>query len=378
LVPLGTRPEIIKLAPVIRELRQRGFPIRVIATGQHYDRALATAIYEELGVEPDAVWQLAGDEAERFGTLLTHAMRELAGHRPDAVVVLGDTYTVPAFCLAARRHRVAVVHVEAGLRSHNPTSMEEANRRVAATTAHLHLAPTALAAENLRREGVPDERIVVVGNPITDVLLGLAALPRPISERRGVVMTAHRAGNVDDPMRRAQLVELIGRLARELPPVTFPMHPRTSAAFEGDGSLARLGAEPGITLTPPAPYTEMLRLLAGAQVVVTDSGGLQEECSWLGVPVVVLRPTTPRWEGVNDGTAVITGLDVERAVDAATWLARPEEQQRVAGVPCPYGDGHVAERIADLLAEPSTAELLAVREPDVATGGGIGALYDYV
>jgi UDP-N-acetylglucosamine 2-epimerase (non-hydrolysing) len=122
----------------------------------------------------------------------------------------------------------------------------------------------------------------------------------------------------------------------------------------------------------------MLRLLAGAQVVVTDSGGLQEECSWLGVPVVVLRPTTPRWEGVNDGTAVITGLDVERAVDAATWLARPEEQQRVAGVPCPYGDGHVAERIADLLAEPSTAELLAVREPDVATGGGIGALYDYV
>ena len=142
---------------------------------------------------------LEGDEAERVGRMLTLAYRELADRRPDMVLVLGDTYTVPLFCLAARRHRVPVVHLEAGLRSLNPTSMEEVNRRVGAATASLHLAPTDLAARFLLEEGVEPERIRVVGNPVVDVLLDLGVRRRPPDQRHGVVITAHRATNVDDP-----------------------------------------------------------------------------------------------------------------------------------------------------------------------------------
>lgn len=363
LVPLGTRPEIVKLAPVIDALARAGHDVRTVATGQHFSPSMSDAFFADLGLAPDERWEPSGDDAERVGTMLTLAMREVGAHRPDVVLVLGDTWTVPLFCLAARRHGVPLAHLEAGLRSFNPTSVEEVNRRVAAATVALNLAPTDLAADFLRREGVDEARIHVVGNPVIDVLRRRGVRPRPVHEREGVVVTAHRATNVDDPERLARVVDIITGAAERLGPVTFPVHPRTEARLDATGGTAVLEAA-GVRLLEPVPYDDMLALLAGTRVVLTDSGGLQEEAAWLGVPVVVLRRSTPRWEGVEAATSVLAGLDVHLALDAAVRFCDPDEQRRVAAAPCPYGDGHTSERVAALLAEPATAELLTIAEPD--------------
>jgi UDP-N-acetylglucosamine 2-epimerase (non-hydrolysing) len=363
LVPLGTRPEIVKLAPVVGALTRAGLEVRTVATGQHFSPSMSDAFFDDLGLQPDDRWSPEGDDAARVGTMLTLALREFDEHRPDVVVVLGDTWTVPVFCLAARRHGVPVVHLEAGLRSYNPTSMEEVNRKVAAATVSLNLAPTELAARFLREEAVAPERIRVVGNPVIDVLLELGVRARPVNERDGVLVTAHRASNVDNPDRLERLVDLLRRASAELGTVTFPVHPRTRARLEASGALGLLECE-GMRLLQPLPYAEMLALVAGARVVLTDSGGLQEEASWLGIPVVVLRRSTPRWEGVAAGTSVLAGLDVDLALDAARRLCEPDEQRRVAATPCPYGDGHTGERVAAILADPDTVPLLELNEPD--------------
>ena len=362
LVPIGTRPEIVKLAPVVAALRAVGMSVRVVATGQHYDAALTDAFYDALGLRPDERWDLEGDEADRVAGILAALMRELAAHPTDLVLVLGDTYTVPMACLAARRHRIPVAHVEAGLRSFNETSMEEVNRRIAAATASLHFAPTELAGRFLREEGVAPERIRVVGNPVVDVLRQRGITPRPLAERAGVVLTAHRSTNVDDPARLGELVELAERLAAD-GSVTFPLHPRTRRRLEDADALRRL-ERAGVALSDPVPYEQMLDLVAGARVVVTDSGGLQEEAAWLGVPVVVLRHSTPRWEGVAAGTSVLTGLDADRAHDAVRELSTPQAQRHAATAPCPYGDGDAGERIAAVLVDPATEPLLRIEEPD--------------
>jgi UDP-N-acetylglucosamine 2-epimerase (non-hydrolysing) len=362
LVPFGTRPEIIKLAPVVRTLKERGFEVTTVATGQHYDGSLTDAFYEQLAFHPDARWTLEGDDVTRTAEILKLAHQEVSERKPDLVLLLGDTYTVPLFCLAARRYRVPIAHLEAGLRSFNETSLEEVHRKVAGALASLHFAPTRMAADFLRAEGVPDERIKVVGNPVIDVLIDARVRALPPEERQGVVFTAHRATNVDDPERLDQIVDLVLRLAAEVGPVTFPVHPRTRARLEEFGRMDALTVD-SVRLLPPAPYRAMLTMLSGAKVIVTDSGGLQEEASWLGVPVVVLRHSTPRWEGVAAGTAVLTGVNVERALEASVRFASPEEQERVQRIPCPYGDGHTAERVADLLQEAATERLLRLEEP---------------
>jgi UDP-N-acetylglucosamine 2-epimerase (non-hydrolysing) len=363
LVPFGTRPEIVKLAPVVRGLRAAHIDVTVVATGQHYDTELTDVFYDELGVRPDRVGELQGTAAQRLGAMLTDALELVVTCRPDLVLLLGDTHTVPCFCMAARSARIPIAHLEAGLRSFNETSMEEVNRRVAAATASLHLAPTELAAKFLRAEGVVAERVRVVGNPVIDVLRELGIVARPPDQRSGVVLTAHRANNVDDPVRLAQLVRLAIALARKTESVTFPLHPRTRTRLEAAGMLDRLHVE-GIELCPPLPYRDMLARVAGAQVVVTDSGGLQEEAAWLGIPVVVLRRSTPRWEGVAAGTSVLTGMDADRALAATLELITPDAQARVAATPCPYGDGHTAERVAALLRDPATQALLRLEEPN--------------
>ena len=363
LLPFGTRPEIVKLSPVMDALSDHGFEVRTVATGQHADPDMTDSFFADLGMEPDARWQLGQGEANRVAGMMASALEEVGRWRPDVVLLLGDTYTVPVFCMAARRHRVPIAHLEAGLRSFNDTSMEEVNRRIAGATASLHFAPTELAARFLRDEGVSPERVRVVGNPVVDVLRSIGITARPSEERSGVVITAHRATNVDDPVRLLQLVELILRAADEIGPVTFPVHPRTRERLLHLGELDRLNRR-GIDLLPPVPYARMLDLLAGARVVLTDSGGLQEEASWLGVPVVVLRRSTPRWEGVRLGTSTLVGLDVDLALEAAARYCRPEEQERVASVPCPYGDGHTSQLVAETLADPSNAYLLQINEPD--------------
>jgi UDP-N-acetylglucosamine 2-epimerase (non-hydrolysing) len=365
LVPVGTRPEIIKLAPVVAGLKRASIPVRVVATGQHYDTALSDVFFRDLDLQPDDRWILDGDEPTRLARMTELAAREIAAHPPRAVLLLGDTNTVPIFCLAARRAQRPVLHLEAGLRSFNETSIEEVNRRVAAACASLHLAPTELARRLLLAEGIAKERIAVVGNPIVDLLAGIGVAIRPIGDRAGVLFTAHRASNVDNPERLSLIVDIACALALDLGPVTFPVHPRTASQLGCVDGERRLSAA-GVVVRPPLPYVETLELMARSRVVVTDSGGMQEEAAYFGVPSVVMRRTTPRWEGVELGIARLVGTDAASAVQASHQFARPAEQARVAAVPCPYGDGTTGEQVARLLGDPATEELLALREPDVA------------
>jgi UDP-N-acetylglucosamine 2-epimerase (non-hydrolysing) len=208
----------------------------------------------------------------------------------------------------------------------------------------------------------------VVGNPITDVLLRVAPPPLPVADRTGVLVTAHRATNVDDPERLARLAALVTRLAGEVGPVRFPVHPRTRARLADAGLLDGLASSSDVSLEEPLRYPEMLTAVAGARVVVTDSGGLQEEASWFGVPVVVLRTTTPRWEGVVAGSARLVGLDVEAALRAAGELSTVDEQARVAALPCPYGDGHVGPRTVTTVHDAAARGVLALTEPTLRAG----------
>ncbi|GAA0448193.1 UDP-N-acetylglucosamine 2-epimerase (non-hydrolyzing) [Actinoplanes capillaceus] len=367
LVPFGTRPEVIKLAPVVHALRAAGHRVTAVDTGQHQDAVMSGDIQRTLGLAPD----LRLPKPNGLGGLVTAAAAVLADQAVDLVLALGDTHTVPAFALAARGAGIPFAHLEAGLRSFNPRSLEEVNRRVAAATAQLHFAPTDRAAAFLRAEGVPVERIFVVGNPVIDTLRAKSVRPVPPADRAGVLVTAHRASNVDDPARLARLVDVVGRLAA-IGPVRFPVHPRTRARLHEHGLAGRLAALTGVTCEDPLPYDGLLTALARARVVVTDSGGLQEEAAYLGVPVVVLRRSTPRWEGVEAGTAVLTGLtsddEADRAVAAAHRLSAPAELSRVAALPCPYGDGHTGARVAALLADPALDRLLTLDEPDHTDG----------
>ena len=366
-VAIGTRPEVVKLAPVVAALRAAGHSVRCVATGQHTDPRLAAEMFAEMGCPTDEVWSLTGDEGERVGQLLAQAFREVATNRPDAVVVLGDTYTAPLVAMAARRAGVGVVHVEAGLRSFNERSMEESNRRMLAALATVHLAPTEMARSFLLDEGVDAARVRVVGNPVLDAvrLAGVArTAPR---DRTGVLLTAHRATNVDDPARLAELVALVRSLVASHGPVLFPVHPRTAGRLRDSGHWSELAALPGLDLVEPLGYLDLLHAVSRSRLVVTDSGGIQEEASYLGVPVVVMRTTTPRWEGVHSGAAVLTGLDHDRVLRAARVLDDDVAQDRVAALTCPYGDGHAGRRIAEVLGEPALRAVLVPREPALGT-----------
>jgi len=365
-VPMGTRPEVVKLAGVVRALRNAGHEVRCIATGQHTDPKMAGRFFEDLGCPPDAVWELSGTEGHRVGMLLELAFDELDRNPPDALLVLGDTYTAPLTAVAARRLGVGVVHLEAGLRSFNERSMEESNRRMMVALATVHLAPTQAAATMLANEGVSESRIRVVGNPVIDALVASGVERVPVRARRGVLLTAHRATNVDDPERLTELVSLVRELGKEFRPVTFPAHPRTRSRLEEAGLLDSVAAAEGVNLLEPVAYHELLRALAGSRVVVTDSGGLQEEASFFGVPGVVLRATTPRWESVVDGGVVLTGLNAGRAMAAVREVSRESEQQRIAALPCPYGRGDTAKRVAEALRDPAILRILTPAEPALA------------
>lgn len=293
----GTRPEVVKMGPVVHALRDAGADVVVVATGQQSDPALIDATFAAAGLRPDVTWDLGdGSYDERAGMLYTRALEHLGGAGEGAVaMVQGDTTTVPIVAHAARRNGIPVVHVEAGLRSLNPESLEETNRKFAAAASSVHFAPTTMAAGFLAAEGVPDERIFVVGNTACDALLHSGVAPTPLAERSGTVVTAHRATNVDDPERLAAIVEIITELAALAGPVTFPLHPRTEGNLKKFDLYEKLAGAEGVVLRPPLPYDEMLQALSRARLIVTDSGGLQEEAAWFGVPVIVMRYSTPRW-----------------------------------------------------------------------------------
>lgn len=357
----GARPNFMKVAPILRALEARGRPLPDVLchTGQHYDFAMSGVFFEELGIRAPDV-QLAvgsGGHGEQTGRLMIAFEQWLLGlpRRPRGVVVVGDVNSTMACTLVAAKLGVPVAHVEAGLRSFDRGMPEELNRLVTDALADLLLVSEPAGLENLAREGIPAERVRYVGNVMIDSLVHQldAARALDVAGGRGLarhgyaVVTLHRPSNVDEPARLAAVVGFVERLAARLP-VVFPIHPRTEKRLAEHGLAARLDALPGLHRSPPLGYREFLGLTDGARVVVSDSGGVQEETSYLGVPCVTLRRNTERPVTCRQGTNALVGDDLEAAwaaVEAA--LAGPARHP----VTIEGWDGRAAERVVDALVE---------------------------
>ena len=340
---VGNRPQFIKAAAVSGLLRKQHEEI-LVHTGQHYDDSLSRIFFAELGLaRPDRELGLGGGtntaQTARMLAALGPVLEEL---RPDAVLVYGDTNSTLAGALAAGQATVPLVHVEAGMRSHDRTMPEELNRLLTDRIGALLLCASQTATENLRAESVPG-RIVLVGDVMVDVALRRARSARDDVDTvraRGLepggylLLTAHRAGNVDAPERLRALVELV----RALPmPVVFPLHPRTRARLLQEGMLSELERDTRVLLSEPLGYGEFSALLVHARAVLTDSGGVQKEAYLAGVPCLTLRANTEWVETVAAGWNTLVDLNADAAL--AALKQRPPSDR-----PALYGDGHAAER----------------------------------
>ena len=343
LTVVGNRPQFIKAAAVSGLLRSAHEEV-LVHTGQHYDERLSEVFFAELGLaRPDRELGIGGgSNTSQTARMLAALEPLLATEQPDAVLVYGDTNSTLAGGLAAAQAGIQVVHVEAGMRSFDRAMAEELNRVQTDHLSELLLCASQSAAENLRAESIAG-RIEVVGDVMVDVALRLQPAARAdgatlqahgVQQREYLLLTAHRAGNVDDPDRLRALVELV----RALPgPVVFPLHPRTRARLRDASLLEELAEIEGLHLSEPLGYLELAALLCQARAVVTDSGGVQKEAYLAGVPCVTLRANTEWVETVQSGWNTLVDLDVAAALAA---LARrpPVEHPQL------YGDGHAAER----------------------------------
>jgi UDP-N-acetylglucosamine 2-epimerase (non-hydrolysing) len=358
----GTRPEAIKLAPVVRELSARpNFHCKVCVTGQH--RELLAQVLDLFGLRPD--WNLEimrpdQDLAYLTGAALSGVAGILASWRPDRVIVQGDTTTTFAGALAAFYHRIPVAHVEAGLRTSNIYSPwpEEINRRLVSQVADLHFAPTPRARDNLLREGIDGDRIIVTGNTGIDALLWVSALLDGQAELRArvegifggyfaehkriILMTGHRRESFDGGL--ARICQAMARIAlRKDVAILFPVHPNPNVRR----ATEPLHRHDNVLLAEPVDYLELVFLLKRCYFVVTDSGGIQEEAPSFGKPVLVTRDTTERPEAMEHGLAKLVGTDDRRLFDEMqTLLDDPRAYRRMSRVENPYGDGFASRRIA--------------------------------
>jgi UDP-N-acetylglucosamine 2-epimerase (non-hydrolysing)/UDP-GlcNAc3NAcA epimerase len=348
LTVVGNRPQFIKAAAVSAPLREVATEI-LVHTGQHYDDELSRVFFDELGLpRPEHRLELGGgSNTSQTSRMLAALEHLLAEERPDVVLVYGDTNSTLAGALAGAQAQIPVAHVEAGMRSFDRAMPEELNRVLADHAASLLLCSSERAAEQLRSEHVVGE-VAVVGDVMVDVarMVGARARARDdllesygVQPGRYVLVTAHRAGNVDDPARLARLVELL--LAVE-EPVVFPVHPRTRNRLEAAGLMATLSASSTVVLTEPLGYLGFAALLAWARRVMTDSGGVQKEAYLAGVPCVTLRDTTEWTETVDAGWNRLVDLDGAAAAQA---LASEPPAER----PELYGDGHAGARVVDAL-----------------------------
>jgi UDP-N-acetylglucosamine 2-epimerase (non-hydrolysing) len=345
----GARPNYMKIAPVHAALAARDRVEQLLVhTGQHYDAGLKDVFFAQLPLpRPDVELDVgSGSHAVQTAAALVGLERTFVELRPDAVVVAGDVNSTLAGALAAVKLGIPVVHVEAGLRSGDWQMPEEHNRRLTDHVSSLLLTHSDSADANLRSEGIASDRVALVGNTMIDTLLAnvdgardLAAWETYGLARAGyALVTLHRPALVDDPELLARTVDALSAVSEELP-VLFPAHPRTTAALE------RLGLSPkGLRLTPPLPYREFLSLEVGAAAVVTDSGGLQEETTALGIPCFTLRDNTERPVTIELGTNTLLGLAPERLREVPALLRAAAE----GGVP-PLWDGRAGERAAEAI-----------------------------
>jgi UDP-N-acetylglucosamine 2-epimerase (non-hydrolysing) len=354
---IGTRPEAIKMAPVIHALKRNPrLTVRILATAQH--REMLDDTLAQFGISPDIDLDIMRRDqtlADLTSRLLASIDNALARECPDVVVAQGDTTTVFAAALASFYRRIPFAHVEAGLRTGdfaNPFP-EEMNRCFAGRLAALHFAPTEGARANLLREGIPDVNIHVTGNTVIDAVRWIAernpAHGLPLDKNaRVILMTCHRRENFGAPLE--SIFSAVRHLAATHPDVTivYPVHPNPNVAEPAKELLAGL---PNVVLTAPLSYAQLVGVMKACRFVMTDSGGLQEEAPALGKPVLVLRDETERPEAVTAGAAALVGSDQETIIrECCRLLDDPDHYRSMAKVVSPYGDGRAGERIAKLLA----------------------------
>ena len=359
----GARPNFVKIAPIMRALA--GHPAlhaELVHTGQHYDFEMSDVFFEQLGIPtPDVRLEVgSGRHAEQTGRIMTAFDSYLVGRSepPLGIVVVGDVNSTMACALVAAKLGIPVAHVEAGLRSFDRTMPEEINRLVTDAVAELLLVSDPAGMTNLAREGIPSVRVAYCGNVMIDSLVAqleaarALAMPRTfgLDGQRYAVVTLHRPSNVDLDERLRALVHLITRIANRVP-VVFPVHPRTARRLVDSGLRAELGNDPRIVLTPSLGYREFLGLVDQSAVVVSDSGGVQEETSYLGIPCVTLRSNTERPVTVTAGTNVLVGDDLDAAWDAIVKALAVAERRpsNIDG-----WDGKAAGRVVDCLVKAWT------------------------
>ncbi len=366
---VGARPNYMKIAPLYAELERRGLDQRLVHTGQHYDASVSDVFFAELPLpEPHVKLEVrSGTHGAQTARALDGLERVFIELEPDLVVVPGDVNSTLAAALAAVKLHIPVCHLEAGLRSFDWAMPEEHNRRLTDHVSTLLLTHSAEAHENLAAEGIPAERIAFVGNTMIDTLFQNIDKARALETWKEddveagdyVLVTLHRPALVDDGALLARTVSSLGVVA-EAVPVVFPVHPRTRRRIEELG----LEVSPRIRLVDPQPYGRFLSLESAAMAVVTDSGGVQEETTALGVRCFTLRNNTERPVTVSHGTNIVLGLDPDRLASIPDYLALPLR----GGTP-PLWDGHAGPRAAD-----AVEELLGLREAgEVVTAAGIAS-----
>jgi len=348
---VGARPNFMKMAPVIAEMRRRGLRQELIHTGQHYDANVSEVFFRELELpEPDVYLGIGSDSQARQTARIMMALEEVwLERRPALVVVAGDVNSTLAAALVAAKLTVPVAHVEAGLRSFDRTMPEEINRVVTDRLSELLFTTEESANQNLRAEGTPPEQIHFTGNCMIDTLerhLEAAVARRPWQQFRlepegYALVTLHRPSNVDQPATLAALVAVLNELSARLP-MLFPVHPRTSRRLSDFG----IAPAPTLRLCEPLPYLAFLGLMARARCVLTDSGGIQEETTALGVPCLTLRRNTERPVTLTHGTNRLVGTDP--AAIRAAFEAALEQSPRRAPRP-PLWDGQASRRIVDVI-----------------------------
>lgn len=343
---VGARPNFMKAAPVLRALGAIGATQTLVHTGQHYDASMSDVFFQQLGMPaPDVNLGVgSGSHASQTAEILARFEPVVLQRRPDVVLVYGDVNSTVAAALVCSKLGIKVGHVEAGLRSRDRSMPEEINRLLTDQISDLLFTPSEDGDANLRQEGIGQEKIFFVGNVMIDTLVRLLphAVPPPGLPGRYALVTLHRPSNVDDPVWLKSLLGVLAEVAGKLP-VVFPVHPRTrqrlqESALEVDGG--------NLILLEPQPYLQFLSLQKGAAFVITDSGGIQEETSHLGVPCITVRENTERPITVSMGTNRLVGRDVARLREAVEHAMTGRWK---AARPIPLWDGHAAERVAEVL-----------------------------
>jgi UDP-N-acetylglucosamine 2-epimerase (non-hydrolysing) len=357
----GARPNFMKVAPLMRAFAARpGIDARVVHTGQHYDQTMSQAFFDDLGLPRPDVNLEVGSASHAIQTALIMQCFEpvLEQERPDAVLVVGDVNSTLACALVAVKLGIPTIHVEAGLRSFDRSMPEEINRLLTDAIADLLFVTEPSGVANLRREGVDPARIHLVGNVMIDTLRAhqkLAARSN-ILERLELragdygVVTLHRPTNVDDPRVFGGICEALEQIQRSTP-LVFPVHPRTRGNLERNGLLARMQRMDQLRLTEPLGYLDFLKLMSTAAVVLTDSGGIQEETTVLGVPCLTLRENTERPITIEQGTNQLVGLDPARILAGYRRVREGTIEHRIPEL----WDGRAGERIADIIVRWHTA-----------------------